>query len=302
LRPLNLGDVLDGMFRLARDHWRAFAIGLGVVVVPLALLSHLLIALTFGTPPGFIEMLQNPDLAEEFVVTPADVAGFGVATLLSVLAGVLVTPLMYGTAVHIATVGYRTGQADPMASLRAAAGHYWALLGASVLRWLLPLLILMAPLLLVAVGAGVGVDALTVIGLIGLLASAVVAIIAVIRIAFAMPAIMVEQLGPVQALRRSNALVKGKTGMVFLTLLVVYIIIRVIGFVLAIPFGAIGGGVGNAVGAVINAVGEMLVNLVNYALLGGALVLMYFDRRVRTEGFDLTELADELGARETPSW
>jgi MFS family permease len=277
---LNLVDVLDDMFRLARDHWRAYAIGLGVVVVPLALLSNLFIALTVGTPPGFVEMLQNPELAAEFgtATTPAELLGFAGASLLSGLVGLLLTPLIYGAGAHIAAVGYRTGRVDPMGSFTTAAGRYGALLGTSVLQWLVPVVIFLVPAILLVLGGIAGVDALAVIGGLGFIPSAIWAIFVLIRIALAIPAVMVERLGPVEALRRSNTLVKGKTGMVFLTFLVIYIITTIIGIVLSLPFNAVGGGVGNAVGAVANTIGQMLASLVNYSLL-----------------------ADELGPREPPS-
>jgi hypothetical protein len=49
-------------------------------------------------------------------------------------------------------------------------------------------------------------------------------------------------------------------------------------------------------------VSQIVSSLVQNALLGGAVVLIYFDRRVRTEGYDLTELAGELGERRDRPW
>lgn len=308
LRPLNLGDVLDGAFRLAVAHWRGFAIGLGVVVIPLSLLSTLAVALTFGTAPGFFETFNDPEVVEGFAegaVTADDFAGvtsaFG-ALAAAGLASLLLTPLVYGIAVHIAAVGYRAGAVDPMQSVRGAARRYFPLLGVTILLGLVPLLIFMSPLLVVLVGAATGVDALTVIGTIGFLVSLVVAVIAAIRLAVAVPALVIERVGPVQALRRSNDLVKGKTGLTLGTLLVIYIIVMIIGLVLAAPFGLVSGAVGNTTGAVIETVGSIISSLVQNALIGAALVLIYFDRRVRTEGYDLTELAGELGERRDRPW
>jgi MFS family permease len=305
LRPLDLGDVLDGMFRQAVAHWRAFLIGLGIIVVPLALLSGLVATLAFGTAPGFAEMLQDPEVAQSFVLgdVPGSIWTLAGAAIFSAIAGLLLTPLIYGIAVHVAATGYRSGTADPMNSVSAAGRRYWGLLGTTILQGLVPFLIFLIPLVLL-VAAGVGdAGALIAVGVLAFLASIVFVIIVAVRLVLAIPALLIERLGPVEALQRSNALVKGKTGMVLLTLIVVYIITAIIGFVLTLPFSAGGGAVGDVAGTVITTLGQMVSSLVTNALLGVAIVLIYFDRRVRNEGYDLTELAAELGEepRDPPS-
>lgn len=304
LRPLNLGDVLDGTVRLARDHWRAFAISVGVVVAPLALLSGFASAVAFGPQPGFTEIFSNPEVAANVAVgtLPGDFGRLIAALALSALASLLLTPLVYGIAVHVAATGYRRGgQIDPMDSLRAAGRRYPALLGAVILMFLVPLGIYLAALILMIAAFALDAVALIVLGFIAVLAGVVVAVIAVVRLVLTIPALMIEGLGPVQALRRSNALVKGKTGLVLGTMLVVAIITTIIGIVLTYPFNAIGTGVGYSVGAVVTTVGQILSGLVTNPLMGAALVLVYFDRRVRKEGYDLTELAGELGEPQDPS-
>jgi hypothetical protein len=316
LRPLNLGDVLDGAFRLARDHWRTFALGLGVLTVPLALISGLVNTLLFGAAPGIFDMLTNPEMLETWATAgpPADLRTTITASLMSLLASLVLTPLLYGTAVHIAATGYRGGHADPMASVRAAGRRYLGLLGAIVLMWIVVFGIYIAAVVLIVVLVAVGVGAGDASGAIGIailavilgIAAIVLVIIAATRVALTIPALMLEQLGPAKALRRSNALVKGKTGLTLGTLLVVGIITTIIGLVLAWPFEAIGsalrGALGAGAGAVATTVGQMVSGLVTNALLGAALVLIYFDRRVRMEGYDLTELADELGEPPDRAW
>jgi hypothetical protein len=55
------------------------------------------------------------------------------------------------------------------------------------------------------------------------------------------------------------------------------------------------------VGAIIAVVLMMFAYVMQYALLASAVVLVYFDRRVRIDGLDLTELASELGVRDAPA-
>lgn len=306
LRPLNLGDVLDGMFRLVRTHWRAFALGLGVIVVPLALLTGLVVARTLGTPPGFLQLAQNPELAESFE-TGAPPSGGDIARVVGIaglagLAGVLAAPLIYGVAVRIAATAYRTGRVDPMASLREAAGRYLPLLGATILLWLIPAVIFLLPVIILIAGGTSGVDALVAIGGIAFIVTLVLALLAVVRLLLTIPVVVLEGAGPIRAVQRSNELVKGKTGLVLGTAIVVWIITTIIGIVLTLPFGLFGGAFGSGAGAVANTVGQMVSSLVTDSLLGAALVLIYFDRRVRSEGYDLSELADELGERPDNRW
>jgi hypothetical protein len=162
--------------------------------------------------------------------------------------------------------------------------------------------IFLPPIVLLIVGALSESGGVAALGGLGLLVSLVVAIIVAIRMVVAIPALLIERLGPVEALRRSNRLIKGKTGMVLLTLIVVWIITFIIGLLLGLPFGGVGGAIGRFGGTVLTTVGQMLTSLVSNALLGVAIVLIYFDRRVRNEGYDLTELASELGEPQDRQW
>lgn len=295
--------MLDGTFRIARTHWKAFAIGLSVIVVPLSVLSGLVLAQMFGTGPGLLESLQNPELLETGQPTPdpQELVRVAATGALSGLASLLLTPLLYGVAVRIAATGYRAGDVDPMEAVQAAARRYPALLGSMFLAYLLIAAIALVPLVLVGIGAASENGALTIVAGIGFLVGVVVAVIGAIRLSLIVPAVVVERAGPAGALRRSNELVKGRTGMVLGTLLVVNIIVAIIGFVLTLPFQA---GVlqGGPVGAIVTTVGSIVSSLVSNSLLGAAFVLVYFDRRVRAEGYDLSELAAELGDTPDPRW
>ena len=304
LRPLNLGDVLDGTFRIAGRHWRAFALALSVAVVPLSLLSGLVFAQTMGTTPGIIETLQNPEVARSIQTQPtgAELARIVGAGALSAVAGILLTPLIYGIAVIVAARGYRTGSVDAGDSVRAAARRWPALLGATILAGLLPALIFLLPGIVVGIGVASGVETLTITGGVLFMVSLFFAVLAVVRLLLVVPAVVLEQAGPIASVRRSNALVKGRTGMVLGTMIVVYLIVAIIGSVLTLPFQFVAGALGDAVGAVAATAGQIVSSLVTNSLLGVAVVLIYFDRRVRSEGYDLSELAGELEDRPDQRW
>ncbi len=304
LRPLTLGEVLDGAFRLVRTHWREFALGLGVVVVPLAVLSGFVVAQVFGSTPGLIESLQDPQVAGEIAAEPdfAQLTRAVVGSAVAGIAGLLLTPLIYGIAVRIAASGYRTGSVDPMADVRAAGRRYLPLLAAVFLIGFIPFLIFILPAFVMVGGAVSGVDALLVMGGLAFIVSLIAAIIAVVRLVLTVPVVVLEGVGPVRAMDRSNALVKGRTGFVLGTMLVVYIVSAIVQAVLGLPFQFLGSAVGTAAGAVVVTAGNIVTSLVGNSILGAALVLVYFDRRVRAEGYDLTELAGELGKPPDHGW
>ncbi|CAN5788307.1 hypothetical protein BH23ACT10_BH23ACT10_18720 [soil metagenome] len=308
LQPLSLGDVIDGTFRLARAHWRAFAVGLGVIVVPLSLITGFVLAQIFGSTPGLLESLQNPDVADS-IANDGNIDQFTNLVAGSGLAGIaafLLSPLIYGIAVWIAARAYRTGSVDPMDGVRAAGRRYLPLLGASLLLGIVPLLFFVLPAAVLGVGAASGVDALLVVGGIGLLVAVVLVIIALARFTVTIPALMLEEVGPVRSLRRSNTLVKGRTGFVLGTMVVVYIISAIVQLVIAVPFQLLGGVfervLGAAAGAITLTAGNIVSSILGNTLLGVAIVLIYFDRRVRAEGYDLSELADELGDPPDHAW
>jgi hypothetical protein len=299
---MDLGDVLDGMFRLGREHWRAFSIGLGLVLIPLALLSSLAVTAIVGPTPPFSELLSDPEAADEFAfgdVSQQELQALVGTAVLSSLASIALTPLVWGTAVHVAATGHRDGTADGMASLRAAGRRYLSLLGTTVLVFVLPgVVLLVAPVLAAALGAA-GLEG-GVVGLVlglGGLVGLVVAVIVAVRVMLAVPVVVVEQAGPIGALNRSNELVRGRTGVLLGSVIVVLIITTIIQFVLGVPFTALAGLQGGAVGATASTLGQIVTGIVQNALLGAAFALFYFDRRVRKEGYDLSQLADELGQR-----
>jgi hypothetical protein len=320
---MDLGDVLDGTFRLVRTHWRAFTLGLGAVIFVPALLFFLILGIW-----AYRFAITTQNLLETTPVTDTNLSGLtnfgpafaemGAVMLVLVLGALLVVPLIYGVPVHIAAVGFRAGHVSAMDGIRAAGRRYPALLGTLLLLGLTIFGIVLVITIPLAVLAGVGAGSDAGSGLFGLvilgyLVAWVAAVIVAVRLSLAIPAVMVEQAGPVDALRRSNALVKGKTLMVFATFLVVGIIAGIA--VLVVMFGstalinvttaAISTAVDNTavriVGAIVAFVLMMFAYVMQYALFASAVVLVYFDRRVRIDGLDLTELAGELGVRDAPA-
>jgi membrane-anchored glycerophosphoryl diester phosphodiesterase (GDPDase) len=111
---------------------------------------------------------------------------------------------------------------------------------------------------------------------------------------FAAPTVILEQLGPVAALRRSWRLVRGSTGRVFgITLLV--------GLITGILSGAVGALLSvvtqfgdDNVHLVLNQLATLIVSVLIQPISFIVVVLLYYDLRIRREAFDIEMLAASL--------
>jgi hypothetical protein len=156
---------------------------------------------------------------------------------------------------------------------------------------------------LAAANAGPTVVAFAILG--GL-ATLVVTVWIWVRLSLALPAVVLEGIGPVDALRRSWQLVKGSWWRVFGITLLAGIVVAIIGFILQLPFGIVsgltgGGGGFTMIGAgsttataaptvlsvAITAIGSIIAATCTRPISAGVTVLLYTDMRVRGEGLDL---------------
>ncbi len=140
--------------------------------------------------------------------------------------------------------------------------------------------------------------ALVVIGALMFLVGIVVAVWLGVRWFSAAYAVVIEGKGPIAGLGRSWNLVTGSWWRVFGIGLVFAIIITVVIMVIAIPVGIVGAIAGaiaageqgaGILGPIAGALATIVVT--PFAYIGGT--LLYFDLRVRKEGFDLDALAAE---------
>ena len=100
----------------------------------------------------------------------------------------------------------------------------------------------------------------------------------------ALPACVMERLGPFESLSRSSALTKGHRWKVFGIFLVIIVVSMIIGSVLEVMAVAIGGAVA---GIVVNFVWNALYAAYNSV----AIAVMYHDLRVLKEGIDIDRIA-----------
>jgi len=136
-------------------------------------------------------------------------------------------------------------------------------------------------------GAVVAVALLTGLAImLGFILLIVPGLILMARLFAATVAVVIEDRGATDAIRRSADLVKGTTGRVLGYLIVMGILVAIATGIL----GAIGSAVGDAGNLALQVIASVLFMPLS-AVFG---VLLYFDLRIRKEGFDLEVMAREL--------
>jgi hypothetical protein len=115
------------------------------------------------------------------------------------------------------------------------------------------------------------------------------------------PAIVMEDHSAIEGMRRSKALVAGNLGKVFIIGLLTTLIVNVIVNVIVIPLGAFSrfiGGTLLADNAMLRSIWSHVPGMVSQTLVtpisAAASILLYYDLRIRKEGFDLQMLAGSM--------
>lgn len=294
VRPLNLGEMLDGAFKLLAANWRAILIVTAIFVVPMQLLSAYLQREMLGA--GLLDVFTDPTAADALL--QAGGTGQDVAALLSFVNGLLLTPLVTGTVASVVATSYLGGTADAGTALASGLRRWWALIASWVLLIIactLPVLVAGAVIGVAAV-AGLPVPLVVLLGIALVLFGLAAALAIGSLFAGAAPAIVVEQLGPIAGLGRSARLLRPRLLPAIGILVLASLLISVLSMALGgIPQLA-GLLIGDQFGWVLVAVGGVLAGLITTPLLAIVVTLLYFDGRVRQEALDLRLTAEGLAA------
>ncbi|MEU9126074.1 hypothetical protein AB0C96_40765 [Streptomyces sp. NPDC048506] len=308
LRPLAIGEILDGAVATMRAHWRTI-LGISLIV---AIVSQT--AITIVTGLWFQGAGRAPSVANDAVPPLRDtmrelgnsLAGSVLTSVIGLLASLIATGLLtmiVSRAVLGRTVTAREAWQDARAQLPRLFG----------LLLLLPVIITavftigMAPgLILIGLGTPNGGLALTAFG--GL-AATVLAVWLWIRFSLASPALMLEKQGVIASMRRSAKLVRGAWWRVLGAQLLAYLLIAIVEFIIQIPATLIafliGGeslmdwanGTSNTTGwsfLAVLGIGAVISSTITYPISAGVTALLYMDQRIRREALDL-ELARAAG-------
>jgi MFS family permease len=309
LRPLGVGEILDGAVSTMRTYWRT-VLGISLSV---ALLTQTASVLMQG-------LVLNDTVATVSVndpsTTPEDVfQSMGEAFLGSVLVG-----LISAVGTIIATALLTTVTSRAVLGKPVSTGEAWRDARPQVPK-LFGLLILLG-----LIGAGVvvcgalpGVIVLLTVNrpagaallVVGIIAAAIVMAWLTVRFSLASPALMLERQSIVKSLSRSAKLVRGSWWRVLGIQLLGGLIAGVVSSIVAIPFlfiaaAASGGGMTGLFGAtggqvgwvflIVSGIGSVIGATITLPINAGVTVLLYVDQRIRREALDL-ELARAAGVQ-----
>lgn len=290
LRPLGVGDVLDELFAVYRRGFRTL-VGIATIVhIPLAIATLGFIPLFAGAP-------------QMYGFTPSRQPDFGPMLAWSLAALAIAMPLfVVGSILELSATCYATsalylGESPRiLAAYRQALGRFWR--------------IFRLGLIFAAVVIGLNVASFVAVVFPPLLCvtmPAAFVALAYLAVAWslALPALVLEDLpGAIRALGRSRELVRGAWWRTCVTLLLLGVLIGILqliaGGLVSALFGLVmallaAGATSPPIWiAILNSLLGSAVNVLFAPLIYIGITLLYYDRRVRVEAYDLTILARDL--------
>jgi hypothetical protein len=282
LRPLGIGDIFDASLRLYRRQLRVFialmAVSYGVVLPAMSAAVERFVAPAYRLAAADLATFWRTLTAEPSRVWPL------VALFLGNL--LLLRPLVEGAVVAAAGRGYLSADEARFAGAYAAAlRRFGALVGALTLQ-----ILVYGGVIAVGVVAFVGLLVVSVWLALLVVPPVLAALVwLALQFSFVAEAVMLEGTGAMAALGRSRRLARGHFGRVTLVYL--------LGFAATVVLGKLLGTVGSLIAPgspFVATLAEMLATIVGLPLSWASFVVLYYDLRVRKEGFDLERQADRV--------
>jgi hypothetical protein len=297
LRPRGIGELLDAAFTLYRRNFLLLVAIAAVVQLPYAVLELIVYRLAdIGTRLGSLQNFGNTINNQGGRITPeqtqqitGDIGAFavyiGVVLLVQYF---IVYPLSLAATTHAVSNRYLDQPATVGGSYRAAFGM-WRSLIAMVL--LLALVIGGTFALAVLVGVLSGAAALLALLFVVVF---VFAVMVLVRTTVAAQTIVIERTGGRAGLQRSWRLTNGFFWRIVGILLVLGLLQAIVGGIVGLPVLALASGLSvdaqQMISQAISAVSAIFVAPVTLVTL----TLLYYDLRIRREGFDLEMLTAAL--------
>jgi hypothetical protein len=305
LRPLGLSDILNAAFAYIRVNPKA-TLGLTTAVV---IVSQIIVVMLTALAPLTFYGQAGPWQME--AQSASDVVGMFLPTmaagLISALSGVVLSGMLT-VVVGRAVFGAHITVKEAWVRMR---GRLLALLGLVLLEGLGIGLLIFAAVVIIAVtfhlNAALGVLVVIVV----VFGGAAALVYLWTMLSFAPVLIVLERLPVFAAVGRSFALVRGSFWRVLGIRVLALLVASVVSFAVSVPFslpgellGVRADSAGAALAAaVLVAVGGAIGQIITAPFTAGIVVLLYMDRRIRAEAFDLvlqtgavTATAESVGA------
>lgn len=289
IRPMDLGEIVDGALTLYRRHFAQFIrLGAATLWLPLAGSIFIQVRFSLATPDQTVAMMQD------------HLAGFvGGILLFSLVYGVGALLLTAGT-IHIISASY-LGQTPRVSdALRLGMGKFWPLFVVAVAKALLIILLGIIGMVLLGIGGGI------LERVVGGALSVFLAVVGVVGLAWAVvyvycgyavtsEVVVLESLDQsFDAFGRSWALTQGARGKAFGLVVVAYLLVQIVP---SLGLGVVSASVRLSAPGWMPAVyvAGALFSLAVAPVLPCIFTLLYYDLRARREGFDLEHIGRQLG-------
>jgi hypothetical protein len=306
LRPLSVGEVLDGSFSTIRKYPR-IVFGFAAVLSVIAELIRLVVGLALNNVPGTFGSTSfstgdTANSSDNLHYLGTSLTGSAVTLAVDALCVAVLAGIVTGV-VGKAVIGQR---ADGREIITAVRQRWFGLLVVSVLAEILPwtpVVLVIVGIVLGAVSTGLGIF----LGVVGGAAALVLCPLLWGRLAVAVPIFILERRGPAASIARSWRLVKGAFWRTWGLRALVQIIVSVAASTLSIPLvlvlipTALHGGTPSTTVLVLLVIFGAVVWMLTQPLIAASLTVIYIDRRMRAEGLDvqLTQAARAAAASST---
>jgi len=304
LAPATLGEILDRTAQLYRTRFLVF---FGIAVVPTAVI----LAFACGAFLLFASSGFGAGKASDFAtgVLAFVLIAVGMFVMLPIFLGV---SALASAAMNHAVARINFGETTTIRdAYKAAWRRGWNYIGLYILQGLIigvapcmvwvVLVSFSAALAAFAQAAGMGVAGGVLFGLLAFavfIALAAYILYMLLRLSLAFPACVVEQIGAVAALKRSSTLTRGSRGRIFLLYLLGAVLGWILTMMVTVPLSIVTAMIPAASSPEHAQTAAIVMVFVLYGAMfaiqsltrpvyGIALVLFYYDQRIRQEGFDI---------------
>jgi hypothetical protein len=266
LRPLGVSEILDAGIKLYQRHWKPLMTCVVGIVLPIEILSALVVS---SIDPSSLEFSFDTSSSS------GDGPSGSEAGALLVVEGLTLLAVLFATAACFKAVADAWLGVEPDA--RRSLG--FGLRRLPRLVWLV---------IVTACGLGLAFVAL-VIPFVWLS----------VAWSLAVPVMLFERVGAFKSLGRSFGLVRGRWWPILGTLIIAYLLTIVIGIFVSFLPSLLATAIApdnDLVNGIASVVGGTVSQMISTPYLAAVITLLYFDMRVRKEGFDLQLLAEGLGS------
>ncbi|MGW7363907.1 glycerophosphoryl diester phosphodiesterase membrane domain-containing protein [Streptomyces sp. NPDC054841] len=303
LRPLGVGEILDGSVSTLRAQWRT-VLGITITVSVITQICDILVQRYLVPPVPAVDQNASPEETLRQTVDQLNATLVGLAPAMAItLIATLFTTALLTVVISRSVLGRPVTLSDAWREARPRLPH---LLG---LTLLLPLIAAVVMTVAILPGLLLGSAGGVALSILGGIVGVVVMLWLMVRFALASPALMLERQGVVQSMRRSAKLVRGAWWRIFGVLTLTLVLTLLVSMIIAIPFTLIafavdGDGLSGLLSGtapdygwpflIITGIGAVIGSSITYPISAGVTVLLYVDQRIRREALDL-ELARAAG-------